>query len=466
MKILLRILFFLILAISLSAKDRIAVLDIEAQGVLTHEANMITDRLVLELVNCGKYSVLERSELSSILEEHKLQLSGITSNEFLVKVGEIANVQKMVGGQVGKVGGIFSLNARIINIETAEIENIASYDTKQAIDDVLLFGVKIVVNGLIGLGKQEEESKVTPAQMTDSKDKKKENYPTQNSVSKNDQTKINDTNSTGNITKADYQKVYNGALNLFFRKEYYRSMAVFEDIIQLNPNGHYADNSQYWIGECYYQLGLYNEAVVAFDKVFGFPDNNKSDHALFKIAMCYHQLGDFQNARNVMNKFILDFPKSDLFEQAYNYLTGLDAPKRSIFSKNKVQKMPYTTSAEYRQAYNNTLDQYFKGNYMDAIRSFKEIIASNPEGAYADNSQYWIGECYYSLEQFNESIQEFEKVFAFPENNTSDRALFKIAICYAQLGDNHLAQQKMEEFINSYPNSSLIEQANQFVADR
>lgn len=124
----------------------------------------------------------------------------------------------------------------------------------------------------------------------------------------------------------------------------------------------------------------------------------------------------------------------------------------------------YTFKADYRMAYNDALNRYFNKEYLEAIQEFRLLIDREPEGPYADNAQYWIGECYYSLENYPTAIIEFTKVFNFPENNKSDHALFKIALSYEQLGRYKQATDNMNRFVHEYPYSELIPQAKEFLA--
>ena len=123
----------------------------------------------------------------------------------------------------------------------------------------------------------------------------------------------------------------------------------------------------------------------------------------------------------------------------------------------------YNLNADYRMAYNDALNNYFNNDFLEAIQEFRILIQREPTGAYADNAQYWIGECYYSLEDFESAVTEFEKVFNFEENNKSDHALFKIAISYQQLGRYLKAQENMERFLREYPESELVNQARDFL---
>ena len=129
----------------------------------------------------------------------------------------------------------------------------------------------------------------------------------------------------------------------------------------------------------------------------------------------------------------------------------------------KPKPQGYAYNSDYRMAYNDALNNYFNHDYLEAIQEFRVLIEREPSGAYADNAQYWIGECYYSLEDFESAITEFKKVFNFDENNKSDHALFKIAISYQQLGRYLKARENMTRFINDYPESELVSQAQDFL---
>lgn len=131
--------------------------------------------------------------------------------------------------------------------------------------------------------------------------------------------------------------------------------------------------------------------------------------------------------------------------------------------EEKPKAQAYTYKSDYRMAYNDALNRYFNKEYLESIQDFRLLIEREPEGAYADNAQYWIGECYYSLENYPTAIIEFSKVFAFPENNKSDHALFKIALCYQQLGRHQKANSTMNQFVHDYPYSELVAQAKDFL---
>ena len=141
----------------------------------------------------------------------------------------------------------------------------------------------------------------------------------------------------------------------------------------------------------------------------------------------------------------------------------LSPPLEEPVVVQKPMAQGYNFNADYRMAYNDALNNYFNNDFLEAIQEFRILLEREPAGAYADNAQYWIGECFYSLEDFESAITEFQKVFNFVENNKSDHALFKIAMSYQKLGRYIKAKEHMNQLLIDYPDSEIATQARDFL---
>jgi len=119
----------------------------------------------------------------------------------------------------------------------------------------------------------------------------------------------------------DYREEYNTALNLYFDRDYKGAIKDFLNLLSISSTHALADNCEYWIGESYYSLDNYSEAIVAFQKVSGLGDGNKSDAALFKIGMSYLKMGKKAKAVDSFKLLEKNFPASDLVPKAKQYLT-------------------------------------------------------------------------------------------------------------------------------------------------
>jgi curli biogenesis system outer membrane secretion channel CsgG len=120
-------------------KANIAVINLKSSsGVTSSEADLISDRLRGDLFNTGKVNVMERDQMQEILKEQGFQQSGACTNEAcMVEMGQLLGVEQLITGSLGKVGSMFLVNLRIIDVKTAKITKVVSKDVKGSIEDVV-----------------------------------------------------------------------------------------------------------------------------------------------------------------------------------------------------------------------------------------------------------------------------------------------------------------------------------------
>lgn len=117
--------------------ESIAVLDFDPKGISRIEASVLADRLEAEIVRISRVTVVERGKMGQILEEQDFQLSGCTSNECAVEIGQIIGVTQMVAGSVGKIGSTYSINIRVVDVASGAIIRSVIRDFKGEIDGLL-----------------------------------------------------------------------------------------------------------------------------------------------------------------------------------------------------------------------------------------------------------------------------------------------------------------------------------------
>ncbi|UCD38379.1 MAG: hypothetical protein JSW54_02560 [Fidelibacterota bacterium] len=123
--------------ISGQAVESYAVLDLEGRGISALEAATLTDRMRSELVKTGAVQVVERGQMQQILGEQDFQMTGCTSDECAVEIGQMLGVTKMIAGSIGKIGSTYTLDLRTINVGTGAIENTMTRDYRGEIDGLI-----------------------------------------------------------------------------------------------------------------------------------------------------------------------------------------------------------------------------------------------------------------------------------------------------------------------------------------
>ncbi len=118
-------------------KMSIAVNTFQAKGVNEHEAELIASRLRSRLVRTDEFQLLERTEMETILKEQGFQQSGSCSEQScVVEIGQVLGVKKMISGSVGKIGRMYTVAIRTIDVATGKIEFSAEENCRCPIEEV------------------------------------------------------------------------------------------------------------------------------------------------------------------------------------------------------------------------------------------------------------------------------------------------------------------------------------------
>jgi tol-pal system protein YbgF len=139
------------------------------------------------------------------------------------------------------------------------------------------------------------------------------------------------------------------------------------------------------------------------------------------------------------------------------------AGKAAAKNAKKAARKPPASEAE-AQLYKKAFDLYYGRDYAKAIATFETLLAKHPSSGYADNCNYWIGECQFAQGNFAKAITAFRKVFAFPETEKADDAQLKLGYCHLRLGDKKQAAEEFKKVVSLYPDSEYTERAKEELA--
>ena len=116
----------------------VAILELDNKGGMTNaECSLLSDTIRQEFFSSNRYRVVDRNNMDQILKEQGFQLQDCTSQECAVQVGKLLGVEKMVVGTVGKLGQIFVVSLQLINVETGEIDSMASDKCPCTVEELL-----------------------------------------------------------------------------------------------------------------------------------------------------------------------------------------------------------------------------------------------------------------------------------------------------------------------------------------
>ncbi len=132
-------------AIDKSGKQSVAVVDFtDLQGRVTEFGRYLSEELSISLAtSSSKYKVIDRTNLMTILQEHKLAATGIIDPHTARKLGEITGVQTLVTGTITPLGGSVRLAVKLLDAQTAQVITGVTTDLTRtsAIDEMIRKGV-------------------------------------------------------------------------------------------------------------------------------------------------------------------------------------------------------------------------------------------------------------------------------------------------------------------------------------
>lgn len=107
------------------------------------------------------------------------------------------------------------------------------------------------------------------------------------------------------------KRFYDHVMEEFQHKDYEAALAGFRLFLELHGQNPLASSAVYWIGECEYRLGRFQDAVLSFERVIThYPQSQKVASATLKKAMAYEKLQMRKEARILFQRVVVQFPGS------------------------------------------------------------------------------------------------------------------------------------------------------------
>jgi tol-pal system protein YbgF len=110
------------------------------------------------------------------------------------------------------------------------------------------------------------------------------------------------------------------------------------------------------------------------------------------------------------------------------------------------------SASEGLDLYRRSLDALRGGRHVEAAAGFRDFLKQHPNHDFADNAQYWLGECYYDQKDYPMAMREFRRVVEkYPQGNKVADALLKVGFAHLALGSTDVGRQTLEQVVRSYP---------------
>lgn len=104
--------------------------------------------------------------------------------------------------------------------------------------------------------------------------------------------------------------------------------------------------------------------------------------------------------------------------------------------------------------YQKALVQVHGGEYVSAAATFKQFVQDFPKSGLAPNAQFWVGECYFAIKDYQRAIKEYQVVAErFARHEKANGALLKQATAFELLGMGEEAKLFLQKLVAKAPSS-------------
>jgi len=115
---------------------------------------------------------------------------------------------------------------------------------------------------------------------------------------------------------------------------------------------------------------------------------------------------------------------------------------------------PASITSSLRDEYSEGVTFFRQRKYEDALMTFSNLLEKGIEEPFADNCEYWIGECHFAKHDFLRAITHFQKVLTIDSSNKKLDAYFMLGKSYEHIGDLAKARWAYEEVSLLYPDNA------------
>jgi len=116
--------------------------------------------------------------------------------------------------------------------------------------------------------------------------------------------------------------------------------------------------------------------------------------------------------------------------------------------------------ADERGAYDQAFEALRNGNYAESARRFQGFLDQYPQGSYAPNALYWLGESYYVTQNYPLAEEQFRALLQrYPTSDKAAGALLKVGLSQYGQKDLDAAETTLAEVGTQYPGTDAARTA-------
>ena len=172
---------------------------------------------------------------------------------------------------------------------------------------------------------------------------------------------------------------------------------------------------------------------------------------------------DLQNLRGIMD--VQSHEIESLKMQLADAYTKKNIANTTVGLSENGAKVALVASTESKnnaeiEAYQTAFTYLKSRDYGKSLRLFNEFLTDYPEGKYAPNAHYWLGEIYLLQGEYSLAESNLKHVIEnSTENNKTPDAILKLAMVYVNMKNTDKARELVMVLEKKYPNTTAARMA-------
>ena len=211
---------------------------------------------------------------------------------------------------------------------------------------------------------------------------------------------------------------FENAILLFKDKQYQSAQILFERIKQDNKEQDVQEDCAYYIGICAIHLNQNNADELMEKFVADYPTSSKQNQAYIEVAQYYFEQGKFPQALQYFDKVdesALTYEETEkfTFQKGYAYFTAGNKKDATSYFNKVVNSKEYGSQAQYYLGFM----AYEGDNYQEANKYFQQV---ETEEKYSEKLSYFKADMNFKSGDFQKAIDA--GLIAMPNSNASEKS--------------------------------------------
>jgi len=259
-------------------------------------------------------------------------------------------------------------------------------------------------------------------------------------------------------TYPDSLKLYMAKLylakSLYFRGDYLKTISLIDGVIASKKARNVYDEAYYWLAKTYYILGNYNSAFeYASVVVKNYPDSYFLWDVKYLISQIYLRKNNVTLAITTLKEIINNASDGEILDNAYLevmelYYKEKDYKDLDLVAYGYLKNRPGGRFKD-RAYFYRAESYYYKDSYDKAIKWYSKALDISVDNRLKDSIYQNRGMSFLAEGKLDKAKLDFSKI------QSKEYRLFSEGMYYFNMGDYPLSLNKLNNFMELFPDSKL-----------